>query len=90
MRAATFGRLARIFLLHPFLSFSRERIGSALQGVPWAPRGTPRAVLDPPRGPKRPPGQRSSAYYDFRLGRRLQVQNARSNNDSKGSMYNCT
>ena len=25
MRAATFGRLARIFLLHPFLSFSRER-----------------------------------------------------------------
>ena len=47
MRAATFGRLARIFLLHPFLSFSRERIGSALQGVPWAPRGTPRAVLDP-------------------------------------------
>ena len=50
MRAATFGRLARIFLLHPFLRFSRERIGSALQGVPWALRGTPRAVLDPPEG----------------------------------------
>ena len=36
MRAKRPKVAARIFLLHPFLSFSRERIGSALQGVPLA------------------------------------------------------
>ena len=34
----------------PFVRLERERIGSALLGVPWALRGTPRVVLDPPRG----------------------------------------
>ena len=45
MRAKRPKVAARIFLLHPFLSFSRERIGSALQGVLQPPlilRGTPR------------------------------------------------
>ena len=42
---------AGIFMCVPLSAFSSFRIGSALQGVPWALRGTPRVVLDPPRDP---------------------------------------
>ena len=46
---ATEGRSRHAFSYPiPFLSLERERIGSALLGVPWALQGTQRVVLDPP------------------------------------------
>ena len=77
MRAKRPKVAARIFLSHLFLSFSLPRIGSALQGVPWAPPRPPLTLRETPRAFLDPRGVFSSRGINFRVGNFVGVKNVR-------------